>query len=288
MKFDVIKKQKNLIITICQTLATLLFALIMTVVSCKFKLDEFNWLTFIFNFVFSTCMKASYTSYSKNKELQNEEVILLMATIANDRKEIFNQQKTDEFEKEIERRNKINKLEAYINQLDIKMPKEEEEEKRKQYTSERNWAFDYKQALIKNENTEEFERIRSVNSITADYEHIEASKLFTYGSNPNLRKKKYVFSSFSSSFSRAVVPTTVMLVLALLFGLIQDDGSGLRSGQVWVELFGYLFSIVLGIWWGLNNGKAIIKEDYMEVLNNIASLIRDVKNKIGITEEEEK
>ena len=80
---------------------------------------------------------------------------------------------------------------------------------------------------------------------------------------------------------------TCSFMLSLIFGLIGDDGTAIRTGQVWVDLAGYLLSIILGIWWGWNNGKAIIKEDYMEVLNNIASLIRDVKNKIGITEREE-
>lgn len=286
MKVDTFKKHRNLIVTIFQTIIVVGIAFIITVVSCKFKIEEFNWLTFIFNFVFTTIMKASYTSYAKEKEMMTDEVILLTATIANDRKIIFNQQKTDEFEKEIERRNKINKLEAYINKLDILISKQPKQ--RKERIAERNWAFNYKQALIKNENTEEFERIKSINSIKVDYEHIEASKLFTYGANSKMQKRKYTFSSFGSSFSRAIIPVTASIILSLIFGLIGDDGSSLQTGQVWIDLAGYLLSIILGIWWGWNNGKSIIREDYMEVLNNIASLIRDVKNKIGITEKEEK
>lgn len=286
MRIETLKKHRNLLVTIFQTIIVVGIAFIITIVSCKFKIEEFNWLTFIFNFVFTTIMKASYTSYAKEKEMMTDEVVLLTATIANDRKVIFNLQKTDDFEKEIERRNKINKLEAYINKLDVLISKQQKE--RKEKIEERNWAFDYKQALIKNENTEEFERIRSINSVTVDYEHIEASKLFTYGANAKVHKRKYTFSSWGASFSRAIVPVTFSIVLSLIFGLIGDDGSALKTGQVWIDLAGYLLSIILGIWWGWNNGKAIIREDYMEVLNNIASLIRDVKNKIGITEKEEK
>ena len=285
MKIDSIKKHKNLLVTVFQTIIVIGIALVITVVSCRLKLEDFNWLTFIFNFIFTTVMKASYTSYAKEREMMTDEVVLLRATIANDRKIIFNQQKTDEFEKEIERRNKINKLEAYINKLDSQIPKKKDNE---ELIKVRNWAFDYKQALMKCEEVEEFEKIRSINSIKIDYEKIEASKLFTYGANAKLHKKKYTFSSWGASLSRAIVPVTCSLILSLIFGLIRDDGSSLGSGQVWVDLAGYLLSIILGIWWGWNNGKAIIKEDYMEVLNNIASLIRDVKNKIGITEKEEK
>jgi hypothetical protein len=53
-----------------------------------------------------------------------------------------------------------------------------------------------------------------------------------------------------------------------------------ESGQLWIDLAGYLFSIVLGAGWGLSNGKAIIQEDYAEILNNVASLVRDMKTKI--------
>lgn len=285
MTIDKLKKQRNLIVTIFQTIIVILFALVITIVSCRFKLEDFNWLTFMFNFIFTTIMKAAYTNYAKEKEMLTDEVTLLTATIANDRRAIFNQQKTDEFEKEIQRRNKINKLEAYINKLDNLIPKK----RRNDFLiKERNWAFNYKKALTHEKEVEEFEKIRSINSIQIDYEKIEASKLFTYGANAQTHKKKYTFSSWGSSFNRAVVPVTLSLILSLIFGMIRDDGSALQSGQVWIDLAGYLLSIILGIWWGWNNGKAIIREDYMEVLNNIASLIRDVKNKIGITEKEEK
>lgn len=285
MKIETLKKHRNLLVTIFQTIIVVGIAFIITVVSCKFKINEFNWLTFIFNFVFTTIMKASYTNYAKEKEMLTEEVMLLTATIANDRKMIFNQQKTDDFEKEIDRRNKINKLEAYINKLDSIIPTKN---KKKELIEERNWAFDYKKALMSGQETEEFERIKSINSINIDYEHIEASKLFTYGANAKTHKRKYTFSSWGSSFSRAIIPVTCSVVLSLIFGLIGDDGSAMKTGQVWIDLAGYLLSIILGIWWGWTNGKAIIREDYMEVLNNIASLIRDVKNKIGISEKEEK
>lgn len=286
MRIDNLKKHKNLIVTAFQTIIVVGIAFIITIISCKLQFEEFDWLKFIFNFVFTTIMKASYTNYSKEKEMMSEEVMLLTATIANDRKVIFNQQKTDEFEKEIQRRNKINKLEVYINKLDILIPRKKGNNE--DLIKERNWAFEYKKALIKDVDVEEFEKIKSISSIDVDYEEIRPSKLFTYGANAKIHKKKYTFSSWSSSFSRAVVPVTCSLILSLIFGLIGDDGTALKTGQVWIDLAGYLLSIILGIWWGWNNGKDIIKEDYLEVLNNIASLIRDVKNKIGITEKEEK
>ena len=281
---DKIKKQKNVIVTIFQTIIVVGIALVITIVSCNFKFKEFNWLTFLFNFIFTTVMKASYTNYSKEKELLNEEITLLTATIANDRRIIFNQQKTDDFEKEIDRRNKISKLDAYISKLDYLIPKKKKH--KKDLITKRNWAFEYKKALEKNQETEEFEKTISIKSIKIDYEHIEASKLFTYGANAKTRKKKYVFSSWNSSLNRALIPVTVSMFMSIIFGAIKAEG-GLNSGQVWIDFSFYMFSVILGIWWGYNNGKAIIKEDYTEVLNNVASLIRDVKNKIGISEKEE-
>lgn len=278
-KLDKLARYRDTFVVIIQTIAVLIFALVITVVSCGFKFKEFNWLTFAFNFIFTTSMKASYTNYAKIKEMQEENIVILTNTITIDRKAIFDAQKTKEFEEEVERRNKINKLDAYINKLDrtnYKNPKKNEEK-----INNRIWAFDYKQALINEQDTTVFEKTRSLKSINVDYEKIKASKLFTYGANSKNRQKKYVFNAVSSSLNRALVPTTVSLILAVIFGTIQNDSS-LNTGQVWIDLAGYLFSIALGIWWGLNNGKSIIREDYAEVLNNIVSLIRDIKTKIGI------
>ena len=281
MKVDTLKKYRNLLVTIAQTLIVILLALVITIVNCNFKFQDFNWLTFILNFLFTTVMKATYTSYAKSKEMLESETVILTNTIALDRAAIFNAQKTKEFELEVEKINKMNKLEAYINKLDSKQPKPKHKE---EHVKRRNWAFEYKQALSKDEDTQEFEKQISLKSIKIDYEHIEASKLFTYGANSHLQKKKYVFNSFSSSFNRAVIPTTLSLVISVVFGAIQNDSS-INTGQVWIDLAGYLFSIVLGIWWGWNNGKAIIREDYNEVLTNVSSLIREIKSKLKIEED---
>lgn len=279
LRVDRLARYRDVFVVVIQTIAVLIFALVITIVSCGFNFKEFNWLTFAFNFIFTTSMKASYTNYAKIKEMQEENIVLLMNTITLDRKAIFDAQKTKEFEEEVEHRNKINKLEAYINELDRKNYRNPKKNKEK--IEIRTWAFEYKNALIEKKDTLEYEKTRSINSIKVDYEKIKTSKLFTYGASNKNRHKKYVFSAFSSSLNRALVPTTVSLILAVIFGTIQNDSS-LNTGQVWIELAGYLFSIALGIWWGLNNGKSIIREDYAEVLNNIVSLIRDIKTKIGI------
>ena len=279
LRLDRLSRYRDVFVVVIQTLAVLIFALIITVVSCGFDLEKFNWLTFAFNFIFTTTMKASYTNYAKIKEMQEDNVVLLMNTIAMDRRAVYDSQKTKEFEDEVERRNKINKLEAYINKLDRKNYKNPQKNKEKM--EKRTWAFEYKNALVEEKDTLEFEKTRSVNSIKVDYEKIKTSKLFTYGASSKERHKKYVFSAFNSSLNRALIPTTVSLILAVIFGTIQNS-SELKTGQVWIDLAGYLFSIALGIWWGINNGKSIVREDYTEVLNNIASLIRDIKNKIGI------
>ena len=278
-RLDKMSRYRDTFVVVVQTLAVLIFALVITIVSCGFDFKEFNWLTFAFNFIFTTSMKASYTNYAKIKEMQEENIVLLMNTITLDRKAIYDAQKTKEFEEEVERRNKINKLEAYINKLDRKNYKSIKKNRDK--IEKRSWAFDYKQALMSKKDIIEFERKRSLKSIKVDYEKIKASKLFTYGANSKNRHKKYVFNAVNSSLNRALVPTTVSLILAVIFGTIQND-SALRTGQVWIDLAGYLFSIALGIWWGLNNGKSIIKEDYAEVLNNIVSLIRDIKTEINV------
>ena len=279
LRLDRLSRYRDVFVVVIQTLAVLIFALIITVVSCGFDFNQFNWLTFAFNFIFTTTMKASYTNYAKLKEMQEDNVVLLMNTIAMDRRAVYDSQKTKEFEDEVERRNKINKLEAYINKLDKKNYKNPVKNKAKMEV--RTWAFEYKNALVEEKDTLEFEKIKSVNSIKVYYEKIKTSKLFTYGASSKDRHKKYVFNAVNSSLNRALVPTTVSLILAVIFGTIQNN-SELKTGQVWIDLAGYLFSIALGIWWGINNGKSIVREDYTEVLNNIASLIRDIKNKIGI------
>lgn len=280
MKFSSIKKYQGLIITTVQTLAILFLALVTTILQCGFDFEEFNWLTFCLNFLFTTYMKAVYTGYSKNKEILSDNIVVLENTINHDRTEIYNAQKTEEFEKEVERRNKINKLEAYIKELDDTKRKDSN---KKFLEEERNWAFDYKLALTKEQDVEPFERIKSLKSVKVDYEKIEASKLFTFGKNQMSRKRKYTFSSTWSSINRAAIPTVVSILLSILFGAIQNE-TYLQSGKVWIDLAGYVASISLGAAWGFSNGKAIIQEDYAEVLNNVASLIREIKAKILPTE----
>ena len=270
MTLDKLNKYKGIIITTIQTLVILAIAFMLTILSCGFNFKEFNWVRFIFSFIFTTAMKAIYTNYSKNKELENEDIQILKATINKDKREIFDAKKTEDFKLSIEKRNKIKKLDAYITHLDnLKKPKIEI----------RNWAFNYKEALIHNKDTIEFEKERSLNSVKVNYEHVEFSKLFTYGANDKIHKNKYTFNSMLVSLNRAVIPTTISILFSIVFGTLQGENY-LTSGNVWIDLVMYLFSIVLGAWWGLNNGKTIIDEEYTEVLNNVASLIREVKSEI--------
>lgn len=270
MTLDKLNKYRGIIITVLQTLVILAIAFILTILSCGFNFIEFNWVRFIFSFIFTTTMKSVYTSYSKNKELQNNDIQTLKMTINKDKRELFDAKKTEEFKSAIEKRNKIKKLDAYITYLD---------NKKKPNVNLRNWAFNYKQSLIKNDDIIEYEKIKSLNSIKINYEHIEYSKLFTYGQNDKIHKNKYTFNSFMASLNRAVIPTTASIIFSILTGTLQGEAY-LATGSVWIDLFMYLFSICLGAWWGLNNGKAIIQEDYTEVLNNVASLIREVKKEV--------
>lgn len=263
-------KYRSVIITAVQTIFIVLFALAITIVQCGFDFKKFNFLTFSFNLLFSTIMKSVYTSYAKNNEMQTDEIVLLKNTISLDRKEIYDAKKTEEFKKQVEKRSNINKLNALIIKLD------NEKELNKEL---RDWAFNYRTALEKNQDIEEFEKQRSLASIKIDYEKIEASKLFTFGQSEKIRKKKYTFNSTTASISRAIVPTTVSIVISLLFGMISNE-STIRDGSVWIEFAGYLMSMGLGIWWGLNNGRNIVQEDYAEVLNNVSSLIREIKTEI--------
>lgn len=278
-KASTFSKFKQVILTLLQTLITVIVALILTIIQCGFDFKKFNWLRFAMNFLFTTYMKAVYTNYAKEKEQkENKDIIILRNTIEEDRKEIYNKKKTEDFEAEVERINQINMLEIFINDLDNKIIKGKNDEKIKK---EREWAFNYRQALLSGKDITELERERSVNSISkkVKYEKIEASKLWTYGQNSKSRSKKYTFSSFGSSLNRAIIPTTVTLVISVLFGVI-DDQSGLKEGRLWIDLASYMASIGLGIWWGVKNGESIMEEDYLEVLNNVASLVREIKVKI--------
>lgn len=270
MTLEKINKYKGIIITVLQTLVILAIAFVLTILSCGFNFKEFNWVRFIFSFIFTTVMKAVYTNYSKTKELENDDILTLKLTINKDKREIFDCKKTEEFKNAIDRRNKIKKLDAIITKLDnLKKPD----------IPFRNWAFNYKQALLHNQSTLEYEKTRSLNSVKINYEYVEFSKLFTYGQNDKTHKNKYTFNSFLASFNRAVIPTTASVLFSVVFGTLQGDAY-IATGSVWIDLFMYIFSICLGAWWGLNNGKAIIQEDYTEILNNVASLIREIKKEV--------
>lgn len=284
LTFSTLSRMRELAITTVQTLIIVAIAFVITIFQCKFDIKNFNWLRFAFNFLFSTSMKVIYTRYAKTKEMENPDIVLLKNTVDSDRKDIFNEQKTQEFDDEIDRRNKIARLDSYIAVLDSKKPRAFKEKKRQEKiklnASLRDWAFNYKTALENEEDTENFEKQKTIGSLHVWYEKIESSKLFTYGKSNKLRKKKYSFSAVASSLNRSVVPVTVSLIISVIFGTIQNNSE--INGQLWIDLMGYLFSIGMGVWWGLSNGKSIIQEDYFEVLTNVSMLVRDVKKKIGV------
>lgn len=277
MKATALKKYYSVIMTLMQTIVILFLAFVITIVQCDFQIKDFDWFRFAMNFCFSTYMKTIYTIYAKNKEMLSDNIVILKNTITHDRTEIYNAQKIKEFELEIEKLNKINKLETYISYLDNKKKTKKNHNRIKE---QRKWAYEYKKALQMNENIEEYEKEKSIRSIKIHYEEIKSSKLFTYGMNNSKNgSKKYEFDIFSSSINRAVIPTTISLISSILFGMISNN-TDLKTGQLWIDLAGYLFSIVLGAAWGYTNGKAIIQEEYAEVLNNVSGLVREIKIKI--------
>lgn len=280
MKLTNVGKYTDIIITTIQTFAIILFASIITVFQCGFDFEKFDWLNFSLNFIFTTSMKVSYTVFSKNRELKTSDIVLLRNTIAADRKAVYDAQKNKEFEMEVERRNKISKLEALISKLDNKNHKNVK--LREKNRKLRDWAFDYKKALIEKKDFSEFEKIRSLESIkNINYEKVEASKLFSFGQNGKQRKKKYVFNSFTTSLNRAVLPIISTFILSVVFSTIKSEGN-ISDYQLWIDLISYLFSISIGAWWGLSNGKCIIQEDYSEILNNVANYVREVATEIGV------
>lgn len=283
-----VSKYKNFIITALQTIVTIALAFVMTLIGCRFRIEEFNWIMFVMTFVLSTYMKAVYTEYQKKKELEKEDITTLENTINLDKKEIFAAEKNKEFEKEVERINAMNKLDAYISLLD-NIPENKKSENIKWL---RKWAYSYFKALELKQNTDEFEIEKNIGSVKwvkydhlfwhfrkVKYEKIESSKLFAFGKNGRKRAKKYSFSAVAASLNRIVVPLTVTTIFSLIFGLLAPDPQNF-TWELAMQLVSYLFSISLGIWWGIRNGKAIIQEDYTEVLNNVASLTREIKAEI--------
>lgn len=281
-------RYKSFIVTAVQTVITIALAFIMTLIGCKFRIEEFDWIMFVMSFALSTYMKAVYTEYQKGKELAREGITLLENTINEDKKDIYAEEKTKEFDDEVDRINNINKLDSYISLLD-NIPEVKKTDEIKEL---RKWAFNYEKTLEREENVDSFEEIKSISSIKwvkydnffwhwrrVKYEKISSSKLFAFGRNGKKRAKKYSFSAFAASFNRLVVPLTVTTIFSLIFGFLAPDPNNF-TWELLMQLISYLFSISLGIWWGVRNGKAIIQEDYTEVLNNVASFVREVKTKV--------
>ena len=220
-----VSKYKNFIITALQTIVTIALAFVMTLIGCRFRIEEFNWIMFVMTFVLSTYMKAVYTEYQKKKELEKEDITTLENTINLDKKEIFAAEKNKEFEKEVERINAMNKLDAYISLLD-NIPENKKSENIKWL---RKWAYSYFKALELKQNTDEFEIEKNIGSVKwvkydhlfwhfrkVKYEKIESSKLFAFGKNGRKRAKKYSFSAVAASLNRIVVPLTVTQILFVI------------------------------------------------------------------------
>ncbi len=261
LKLSNLKANGNLISTVSQTAVLIIFSMLITIVHCSMNNSEFNWLTFTMTFLLSNYSKAIFVRYKSNVCLKNDDIVQKQIVITKDKNWIFQNNKTEEFKEELRKINETNKLDAIIDYCYRKKNKEDLLQ----------WAFDIKKGVENNK--------YSLNSIHIRYNHIKYTTLLTAGKSDGNNDKQYVFSGRKASLNRSLGSMMMSFVISYLFStLVVNDY--VASGQVWLDLGTYLMAITTGIASGISIGEKIILEDYYSVLENVASLIREIKGKI--------
>ena len=268
MRLSNFTKYKELLGAVGQTAVLIIFCLIITILKCEINNEAFDWLTFLMTFGLSLYSKIIYTNYKSKECLNNNLILQKQCAITEDKNYIYKNDLTEEFKRELERRNNIEKLNALINKWYGNIKKEKQLK----------WAIKYRKALKEKSNTEELKEY-NLNSFKINYNHISFNTLFNYGKSTDKNEKKYHFNKSLSVANLSILPMILSFIVSYLFATLTVNNY-VSSGQVWVDLASYLISIAMGVYTGFSIGEKVIMEDYCDVLENVCTMIREIKNDI--------
>lgn len=282
----------------------------MTLISVGWDYRKINIVVFGMMTFMSLYAKAIGTNYSSNLELQSHlvngeesnEVIKLENAILDCHHKIISENRSGNFMKAILYRNYLYRIRNEILIYDSKSRKNPI--KRMKYKDklialhklqsaldEQNYAeFD---KLLKEENITKFVNIKKMKRKSMKRSNVKMTALFSImsgsldddldGGMNQLKFNKWIFA-FKAN---AIVLVSTPIIQLIYTGLTVKDY--ISSKQIWIDFMGYLVSIAMGIFSGINIGSDSIKKGYLPKLQERVKVIQevlDIEKKIRVKPED--
>lgn len=267
-------KNIGLVSFVMEELVITLLAFFLTLFNAGFDISKMNWTVFAFTDIFNIYCRVVATRYSSEKEkMENLDIKSLDALLTERKKAIIKTRHQEDVIEAIHYYNYKKSFEIYLEILHRKNDKLKPENpkqkiKREKY-DERIRMVD---ALINRLNNKQYEAydelVKEYHLVSYQhkYSDIRYNDLFVGKSKKNRYGEDDIkFSLFAVSMKRAL-PTWIALTFisaywSCLYGNVRS------TADLWFMLGSYVFAIVMGTTWGLNNGQKVIREDLNSALN---------------------
>lgn len=267
-------KNIGLVSFVMEELVITLLAFFLTLFNAGFDISKMNWTVFAFTDIFNIYCRVVATRYSSEKEkMENLDIKSLDTLLTERKKAIIKTRHQEDVIEAIHYYNYKKSFEIYLEILHRKNDKLKPENpkdkiKREKY-DERIRMVD---ALINRLNNKQYEAydelVKEYHLVSYQhkYSDIRYNDLFVGKSKKNKYGEDDIkFSLFAVSMKRAL-PTWIALTFisaywSCLYGNVRS------TADLWFMLGSYVFAIVMGTTWGLNNGQKVIREDLNSALN---------------------
>lgn len=264
-----------------------LVAFLTTLMATGFDIMQFDYVMFTLSTMYSIYGRAVATSYSSGTEKAvNTDVRLLAESVFAKRKLYFASDKQKAFDEVLYYYNCQRCYEQYYLDLSKKHLFISPGHKRHEKITTLLKNCDTLLKLLKNKKYEEFETLSKeyqMYSIRRNYPYLTVKTTHLWcgtATSDKTNNDAFAFNSAKSSINYAM-PSMVGIALFnfMLSSLIVGFNG---TAETIIKLCSYLFSIVMGISWGIRNGKRIISDDYRNILSNNLKLIKMLFQDAGI------
>lgn len=267
-------KNIGLVSFVMEELVITLLAFFLTLFNAGFDISKMNWTVFAFTDIFNIYCRVVATRYSSEKEkMENLDIKSLDALLTERKKAIIKTRHQEDVIEAIHYYNYKKSFEIYLEILHRKndklKPENPKQKNKREKYDERIRMVD---ALINRLNNKQYEAydelVKEYHLVSYQhkYSDIRYNDLFVGKSKKNRYGEDDIkFSLFAVSMKRAL-PTWIALTFisaywSCLYGNVRS------TADLWFMLGSYVFAIVMGTTWGLNNGQKVIREDLNSALN---------------------
>lgn len=271
--FNFLDNNRNLVSFILEVFIISIFALFLTLFNAGFDIRKANWTVFAMTDVFNIYTRTVATKYSSAKEKQENVDVNKLSTLIKERKHAII--KLAKQEKIIDALNYYNYQQSFKIYLELlhkkndKLnPEKKRQKKKRDKLDEEIKHVAYLIDLLKQKKYDAYDEYvvdYHLRSLQLKYSHIKYNDLFVGKSKTDkYGQEKTTFNLFTTSVKRALPSWVALTVISMFWSSLY--GQVKTSADLWFMLGSYAFAIIMGMTWGLKNGKQIIAEDLLCVL----------------------